>query len=86
MAIFTVLPLWGPVPRKPVPEVLAALVGGCQKVQGQQGYYRAIAGMRTASRSAFERAPRSCPTLRSIYFAVPNCASLSTCRAFHSNP
>ncbi len=26
-------------------EVLAALVMGCQKVQGQQGYYRAIAGM-----------------------------------------
>ncbi|HMC58402.1 MAG TPA: hypothetical protein VKJ01_04340 [Candidatus Solibacter sp.] len=37
-------------------EVLAALVGGCQKVQGQQGYYRAIAGMRTASPGAFDRA------------------------------
>jgi hypothetical protein len=37
-------------------EVLAALVVGCQKVQGQQGYYRAIAGMRAASSSAFERA------------------------------
>jgi hypothetical protein len=37
-------------------EVLAALVGGCQKVQGQQGYYRAIAGMRAASPGAFERA------------------------------
>ena len=36
-------------------EVLAALVTGCQKVQGQQGYYRAIAGMREASSSAFER-------------------------------
>lgn len=37
-------------------EVLAALVVGCQKVQGQQGYYRAIAGMRAASSSAFDRA------------------------------
>jgi hypothetical protein len=37
-------------------EVLAALVGGCQKIQGQQGYYRAIAGMRAASSGAFERA------------------------------
>jgi hypothetical protein len=37
-------------------EALAALVVGCQKVQGQQGYYRAIAGMRAASSSAFERA------------------------------
>jgi hypothetical protein len=37
-------------------EVLAALVVGCQKVEGQQGYYRAIAGMRAASSSAFERA------------------------------
>ena len=37
-------------------EVLAALVIGCQKVQGQQGYYRAIAGMRAASSGAFERA------------------------------
>jgi hypothetical protein len=37
-------------------EALAALVVGCQKVQGQQGYYRAIAGMRAASPGAFERA------------------------------
>ncbi len=37
-------------------EVLAALVVGCQKVQGQQGYYRAIAGMRAASQGAFDRA------------------------------
>jgi hypothetical protein len=37
-------------------EVLAALVVGCQKVQGQQGYYRAIAGMRAVSSGAFERA------------------------------
>jgi hypothetical protein len=30
-------------------EVLAALVIGCQKIKGQQGYYRAIAGMQAAS-------------------------------------
>jgi hypothetical protein len=42
-------------------EVLAALVGGCQKIQGQQGYYRAIAGMRAASPGAFERAVTHMP-------------------------
>jgi hypothetical protein len=42
-------------------EVLAALAGGCQKVQGQQGYYRAIAGMRNASPGAFERAAERMP-------------------------
>jgi hypothetical protein len=42
-------------------EVLAALVGGCQKIQGQQGYYRAIAGMRTASPGDFERAAARMP-------------------------
>ncbi len=42
-------------------EVLAALVIGCQKVQGQQGYYRAIAGMRAASSGAFERAAARMP-------------------------
>jgi hypothetical protein len=42
-------------------EVLAALVSGCQKVQGQQGYYRAIAGMRSASSGAFERAAARMP-------------------------
>ena len=36
-------------------EVLEALVVGCRKVEGQQGYYRAIAGMRAASLGAFER-------------------------------
>ncbi len=36
------------------PKVLAALVGGSQKIPGQQGYYRAIAGMRAAARSSFE--------------------------------
>jgi hypothetical protein len=42
-------------------EVLAALVVGCQKVQGQQGYYRAIAGMRAASPAAFDRAAARMP-------------------------
>ncbi|HEY2016979.1 MAG TPA: hypothetical protein VGH38_25920 [Bryobacteraceae bacterium] len=42
-------------------EVLAALVVGCQKVAGQQGYYRAIAGMRAASSGAFERAAAHMP-------------------------
>jgi len=36
-------------------EVLAALLMGCKRVQGQQGYYRAIAGMLAASSGAFER-------------------------------
>jgi hypothetical protein len=42
-------------------EVLAALIGGCQKIPGQQGYYRAIAGMLTASASQFENAARRMP-------------------------
>ena len=42
-------------------EVLAALVTGCQKVQGQQGYYRAIAGMRVRDPGAFERAAGHMP-------------------------
>jgi hypothetical protein len=42
-------------------EVLAALVIGCQKVAGQQGYYRAIAGMRTANSTAFDRAADHMP-------------------------
>jgi hypothetical protein len=43
-------------------EVLAALLGGCQKLEGQQGYYRAIAGMRAASAGAFERAAGRMPS------------------------
>ncbi len=42
-------------------EVLEALVSGCHKVQGQQGYYRAIAGMRAASSGAFDRAAARMP-------------------------
>jgi hypothetical protein len=60
----TLLPLcpflddWGSVVAKleESDEVLAALVLGCQKLKGQQGYYRAIAGMHAASSSAFDRA------------------------------
>ena len=36
-------------------EVLAALVSGCQKLAGQQGYYRAIAGMMSVSQGEFDR-------------------------------
>ena len=42
-------------------EVLAALATGCQKVAGQQGYYRAIAGMRAASPGGFDRAAARMP-------------------------
>ena len=42
-------------------EVLAALVTGCKRVQGQQGYYRAVAGMLAASSGAFERAAARMP-------------------------
>jgi hypothetical protein len=42
-------------------EVLAALVTGCQKVEGQQGYYRAIAGMRAANSRAFDDAAAHMP-------------------------
>ena len=42
-------------------EVLAALVIGSQKLPGQQGYYRAIAGLFTASSGAFERAAARMP-------------------------
>jgi hypothetical protein len=42
-------------------EVLAALLIGCKRVQGQQGYYRAIAGMLAACSDAFERAAARMP-------------------------
>jgi len=41
--------------------VLAALLVGCKRVQGQQGYYRAIAGMLAISSGAFERAAARMP-------------------------
>jgi hypothetical protein len=66
----TLLPLspfldeWGTVvaQMEESAEVLAALVTGCKRVQGQQGYYRAIAGMLEASSGAFERAAARMPT------------------------
>jgi hypothetical protein len=42
-------------------EVLAALLLGCKRLQGQQGYYRAIAGMLAASPGAFEHAASRMP-------------------------
>jgi 8-oxo-dGTP pyrophosphatase MutT (NUDIX family) len=65
----TLLPLcpflddWGMVVAKleENDEVLAALVMGCQKLKGQQGYYRAIAGMYAASPGAFDRAASRMP-------------------------
>jgi hypothetical protein len=65
----TLLPLcpflddWGAVVAKleESHEVLAALVIGCQKLKGQQGYYRAIAGMYEASPGAFDRAVARMP-------------------------
>jgi 8-oxo-dGTP pyrophosphatase MutT (NUDIX family) len=65
----TLLPLcpflddWGGVVAKLEEnhEVLAALVMGCQKLKGQQGYYRAIAGMYAASSGAFDRAASRMP-------------------------
>jgi hypothetical protein len=42
-------------------EVMAALVVGCQKVPGQQGYYRALAGMQAASEGPFARAASRMP-------------------------
>jgi hypothetical protein len=42
-------------------EVLAALLAGCQKIEGQQGYYRAIAGMQAAAPGPFERAVSRMP-------------------------
>jgi hypothetical protein len=43
-------------------EVLAALIAGCQKVEGQQGYYRAIAGMQNGAPGPFERAAARMPS------------------------
>lgn len=42
-------------------EILDAIVRGCRKVPGQQGYYRAIAGMQTASSKMFEEAANLMP-------------------------
>ncbi len=41
------------------PEVMEALISGCRKIEGQQGYYRALAGMREANPRAFEAATKA---------------------------
>src|ERR1700730_6714850 len=65
----TLLPLgpfldeWGSIVARleEIDDVLAALVIVCQKLKGQQGYYRAIAGMYMASPGAFDRAAARMP-------------------------
>ena len=57
-------------------EVLAALVTGCQKVKGQQGYYRAIAGMHAASPGAFDRAAARMPNLAQRLLRSPEMRKL----------
>jgi hypothetical protein len=65
-SVDTLLPLapflddWGTVVMQleDTHEVIAALVVGSPKLPGQQGYYRALAGMQKASPGAFERAAR----------------------------
>jgi hypothetical protein len=42
-------------------EILAALVSGCLKLDNQNGYYRAIAGMRSVSQGNFDRAVARMP-------------------------
>jgi hypothetical protein len=68
-AAFTLLPLcpflddWGKAVAQleELHEALAALVTGCERVKGQQGYYRAIAGIAAAAPGAFERAAARMP-------------------------
>lgn len=64
----TLLPLspflddWGTTVMRTIPsdahEVMEALVTGCRKIEGQQGYFRALAGMREADARGFELAAR----------------------------
>ena len=57
-------------------EVLDALVTGCQKVKGQQGYYRAIAGMRAVSSAAFDLAASRMPNLNQRLLRSPEMRKL----------
>jgi hypothetical protein len=57
-------------------EVLAALVTGCQKVKGQQGYYRALAGMQAAAPSAFHQAASKMPNLTQRLLRSPEMRKL----------
>jgi hypothetical protein len=64
----TLLPLspflddWGAAVMRTIPndahEVIEALVTGCRKIEGQQGYFRALAGMRAVDGRHFELAAR----------------------------
>jgi hypothetical protein len=40
-------------------EVMEALVSGCRKIDGQQGYYRALAGLREADNRGFDLAAKA---------------------------
>ncbi len=65
----TLLPLapflddWGATVMRTIPndahEVIEALVSGCRKIEGQQGYFRALAGMRDADGRGFELAAKA---------------------------
>lgn len=57
-------------------EVLEALVLGCHKVEGQQGYYRAIAGMRAASSGDFDRAAARMPNAAQRLLRQPDLRKL----------
>jgi len=50
----------GKVARLPeLADVMEALVAGCRKIEGQQGYYRALAGIREADSRAFDVAAKA---------------------------
>lgn len=42
-------------------DTAAALIDGCRKIPGQQGYYRALAGMREANATQFDRIVEALP-------------------------
>ncbi len=52
-------------------QVLRALLEGCKKIPGQQGYFRAIVGMREAAGSRFDRLVKSLPTSARHWLAEP---------------
>jgi hypothetical protein len=48
-------------------EVMEALLSGCKKIAGQQGYYRALAGMRGTNPGQFDRSSRNMSNLAQRY-------------------
>ena len=52
-------------------QVLRALLEGCKKIPGQQGYFRAIVGMKEAAGSRFERVIRTMPASARHWIAEP---------------